>query len=53
MSSFILCVAPIAKCKGSLQYVGGKKKLHITRPPLADILVKYVFELRKTCPNCW
>ena len=30
-------------------------KMDITRPPppLMDILVKYIFELRRTCPNYW
>ena len=41
--------AAIADCKGSLQYVRGKKqKMDITSPPpppiLGDILVKYAFE---------
>ena len=30
-----------------------KTKTDITRPPLTDILVKYFFELRRTCPNYW
>ena len=30
-----------------------KTKMDITRPPLMDILVKYVFELRRACPNYW
>ena len=52
MFSFIRGVAVIAGCQGSLQYVGSKKQKWILQGPLlADILVKYVFELRKTCPN--
>ena len=32
--------------------IGEQTKMDITRPPpLIDILVKYVFELRRTCPN--
>ena len=33
-SSFLDCVAAIERCKGSLQYVGGKTKMDITRHPL-------------------
>ena len=31
--------------------IGEKTKMDITRPPLTDILVKYVFVLRRLCPN--
>ena len=48
MSSLIQCFAAIT---GS---IGEKTKMDITRPPpLTDILVKYVFVLRRTCPNYW
>jgi len=45
MPSLIQCFAAIAGC------IREKAKIDITRPPLTDILVKYVFELRRTCPN--
>ena len=46
MSSLMHCFAAIA---GSIRE---KTKMDITSPPppLMDILVKYVFELRRTCP---
>ena len=34
------------------QYVRGGK-MDITWPPDTDISVKFVFELRRTCPNYW
>jgi len=30
-----------------------KQKWIIQGTPLMDILVKYVFELKRTCPNYW
>ena len=47
MLSLMPCFAAIA---GS---IGEKTKMDITRPPLTDILVKYAFVLRRTCPNYW
>ena len=48
MSSVIHCFAAIA---GSMRE---KTKMDITCPsPLMDILVQYVFEFRRTCPNYW
>ena len=46
MLSLIQCFAVIAGC------IKEKTKMDITRPPpphLTDIIVKYVFELRRTC----
>ena len=45
MSSLMHCFPAIA---GSIRE---KIKMDMTRPPLKDILVKYVFELRRTCPT--
>ena len=47
ISSLVQCFAAIA---GSTRE---KTKMDITRPLLTDILVKYVLELRRTCPNYW
>ena len=47
MLSFIRCVAAITWCKGSLQNVWGKKQ----NGYYTDTLVKYVFDLRRTCPK--
>ena len=44
MSSLMHCFAAIA---------GSITKMNITGPPLMDILFKYTFELRRTCPNFW
>ena len=51
MSSFIRCVAAIA---GSKYVVGKKTKMNSTSPPppsIANILVNYAYELRKTCSS--
>ena len=49
MSSLIQCFAA-CNMAGSVRE---KQKWILQCPPLMDILVKYVFELRRTCPNYW
>ena len=41
-------------CGNSRKYKGKNKNgYYKPPPPLMDILVKYVFELKRTCPNYW
>ena len=40
-------------CGNSRKYKGNNKNGYYKAPPSMDILVKYVFELRRTCHNNW